>query len=104
MSFLKLNKGFFIAIIGLVLINILLEYYYLNFICPKYFYAGFVLDFSFVKYFESKAWFTGLLFVSLIINKKSSFIGALYLFLLLMIFVPGHIIYSYSNGMRQVFY
>jgi hypothetical protein len=104
MSFIKINRGFLIAVIGLIVLSILLEFYYCNFVCVKYVASGFSLDFSWLKYIESKVWFAVLLFISLLINKKSSFISALYMILLLMVFVPGHIIYAYSDGLRAVFY
>ncbi len=104
MDFIKTNKSFLFALIGLVVINVFLEFYYVSFICAKYSYAGFILHFNLLKYVESKVWFAVLILLSLIINRKSTFISALFLFLQLMIYLPGSIIYAYSDGQVPVFY
>lgn len=104
MSSIKVNKNFLLAVFGLLIVNFLLEFYYVKFVCAKYSQAGFVLDFSVFKYVQTKMMMMLLLLISILISKRTSFISALYLFLILMVFVPGQIIYSYSNGLPQVFY
>jgi hypothetical protein len=104
MGIIKVNKSFLVAIVGLLAISAFLEFYYLNFICPKYSYSGFILDFNWFKYIETKLWFIILIFISLVINNRSQFISAIFLFLLMLIYVPGYIMYSYSNGLTPVFY
>ena len=104
MRLIKINKSFLFALLGLISISILLEYYYFSFVCRNYADYGFVLDFDLLKYLESKVFFIVLIVGSIFINKRSSFISALFLFLLLLIYVPGHLIYSYSNGARSLFY
>lgn len=100
----KINKNFLISAMFLVLIDILFELYYRYFITDIYFTEGFILNFNYLKYFEAKVWFLFIFAIAFYLNSRSQFISALYLFLVLMIFIPGHIIYSYSNGSNTVFY
>lgn len=102
--FLLINKKFTIAIIGLVLINFILEFYYANYICLKFQYTGFYLEYNLLKYLQSKIWFFVLILFSIIINKRSEFISAIYLILILLVYIPGSIIYAYSDGSSYLFY
>lgn len=102
--FLFINKKFTIAILSLVLINFILELYYANYICTKFQYTGFYLDYNFFKYLQSKIWLLFLFLLSIILNKKSEFISAIYLILILLVYIPGSIIFAYSNGSTYLFY
>ncbi|MEA3450474.1 MAG: O-antigen polymerase, partial [Bacteroidota bacterium] len=104
MALKKINKNFFISVILLFLINIAFELYYNFFITKAYFTEGYILDINFFKYLESKIWLILIIGISFILNSRSQFISSIYLFLIILIFIPSHIIYSYSNGSSLVFY
>jgi len=101
---LTLNKDFIISVLLIFAVDFLLEYYYTSYVVQFYEYIGLNLHFILSKYIESKLWTFFFVLVLYIIYRRSQFIYALYLFLLLLIFVPGSIIYSYSDGSRLVFY
>ncbi len=101
---ITVNKDFILSVLLLFSIDFLLEYYYVSYVVGFYKNIGLSLDFVISKYIESKLWFVFFILLLYFIFKKSRFIYALYLFLLLLVYVPGHIIYSYSNGSRLVFY
>ena len=101
---ITINKDFFISIILLIAVSIILELYYSLFITNIYESEGYILNFNPIKYIESKLWFIVLIFISYILNKRSQFISSLFLFLLLIIFIPEQIFYAYSNASQLVFY
>jgi hypothetical protein len=101
---LKINKRFLLSLLTLVFIGFILEYYYCNFIVETYKASGFFLEFNILKYIESKLWFLLLLSYSFFINKRSQFVSALFLLMILMVFIPGEIIFSFLNGSRKAFY
>lgn len=101
---LKISKNFLVATFAFLLISIVLEIYYTFFVIKFYEYYGFVLEFNLIKYIESKTMLFLFLLSGFRLNRKSSFVSSLYLLLGLFIFIPGHILFSYSNGNRAVFY
>ncbi len=101
---LALNKDFIISVLLIFAVDFLLEYYYISYVVKFYENIGLNLHLLLSKYIESKLWLIFFVFVLSVIYRRSQFIYALYLFLLVLIFVPGSIMYSYSDGSRLVFY
>ena len=101
-TYLKLLEKKYIFIFSSILFKIILEYTYINFVNPIYAYSGFVLDISFIKYFEG--WLIYLLFLSFtphILEKTSDFIINNLLFSFL---TPLLVFYSLSNAVREHLY
>ncbi|MCF6365108.1 MAG: oligosaccharide repeat unit polymerase [Bacteroidales bacterium] len=98
------KKDFIITILLLIAVSFVLEYYYKSYVAHYYQNLGVVLKLNIVKYVESKLWFIFLILTSYFLYKRSKFIYALYIFLLVLVFIPGHIMFSYSDGSRLVFY
>jgi hypothetical protein len=96
---LEATKWFFLIAI---LFRLVLEISYWNFVTPLFFYSGFVLDVSPLKYFES--W---ILFFSLItifpkrLYKASDYLMVYFLFSFL---VPLLVFYGLSNASREHLY
>lgn len=85
-------------IIGLVLIiNFVLEYQYIHFLVPQYYYMGYSYNFNPGKYILSKAVLVLFLFYTLILFKKSQFIYVVSIFILLLFYIPTSIFYSFKN-------
>jgi hypothetical protein len=85
-------------IIGLVLvINFVLEYQYIHFLTPLYYYMGYTFDFNLGKYIISKAVLIIFLFYTLLLFKKSQFIYVVSIFILLLFYIPNSIFYSFKN-------
>lgn len=92
----------YIFIFSSILFKIALEYTYINFVNPIYGYYGFILDISFIKYFES--WLIYLFFILYtphILEKTSDFIINILLFTLL---TPLLIFYSLTDSTRSHLY
>ena len=101
---ITINKDFLISVIFLIILSGILELYYSLFLVNVYESEGYILSFNLLKYIESKLWFIILIFISYILNLRSQFISSLYIFLLLIIFIPEQIFYAYSDASRLVFY
>jgi len=99
-----IKKDFILSVLLIIAVSFLLEYYYKTYVVYYYQNLGLELEINILKYTESKLWFIIFLLASYFLYKRSKFIYALNLFLLVFIFIPGHIMFSYSDGSRLVFY
>ncbi|HKK68138.1 MAG TPA: hypothetical protein VJ946_07985 [Bacteroidales bacterium] len=101
---LMVNRSFLLTLMALFVVNFLFEYYYTSFIIPTYKENGIILDFNWLKYLEGKFWLLILMAGACLLNRSTQFISSLFVFLLLLLFLPAHIIYAYSDGMPKAFY
>lgn len=101
---LPLNKSVLVTIFLFVVIFFVLQFYYVNFVCKLYSYAGFIYKFSYVKYIESGFFLIIYLLSLFYLQKKSSFIYALYVVLGLFLLIPNYVMYAFSDTYRIVFY
>ncbi|MFO8084297.1 MAG: hypothetical protein R6U27_08270, partial [Desulfobacterales bacterium] len=104
----KLNKTFrfmekkSVFVVVVIMFRLVLEAGYLLYVSPVYRYAGFILDFSSIKYFESWLIFVFLIYLAPYALKKPSDFFILMLFLGLI--VPLLSLYAYANESRFTVY
>ncbi len=88
----------------LITLNLLLEWYYFNFITPSYIKYGFIWHFNILKYIEVKI-FLLLLFVGLwYLFRNNRFIFSIYVLLIIFFFYPASIIYCLSDFSGEPMY
>lgn len=92
------SKDFLRLKILLAIIYIVLEIYYHFFITEHFLYMGFVPDLSIFKYIITKVIFFAFLFLAYKMYLKSSFLYAVFMFLILFFYIPNAIMFSFSNG------
>lgn len=98
------NKNFLLTTMFIILINMILEAYYLLFLSENFNYIGFKLDFSIVKYTESKILFLIFIIMSGRLFKNSQFLYSVFILLLLFFFIPNSIMFGFMNHIRGPLY
>ncbi len=101
---LKVEKEFALISAFVLLINLFLEAYYFVFISNHFNYLGFKLDFSIVKYLETKLLLFLFFIYSLHLFKKSSFIYSIFVLLVILFYIPISILYSFMDSIGDPIY
>lgn len=86
---------FLIEILLIVLIKIVLEYSYINFVSTVFGYAGFLYDFELNKYIIG--WFIYIIVYLLVYLKKKLFIYEVFIFMFLLYILPLCTFFGLSN-------
>ncbi len=101
---IKLNKQFVMISVLLIVINFVFEAYYAFFMSDNFNYLGFKDDFSLIKYLEIKLLLSFFLVQSYFVFKKSHFVYAIYILLLLFFYLPNSIMFAFMNAIRGPVY
>ena len=93
----SLNKTSLYIIFLVLVINFVLEYQYVHYLAPVYYYMGYTLNFNLSKYIVTKIVLIFFLFYTLYIFRKSQFIYAISIFLILFFLIPTSVFFSFKN-------
>ena len=99
-----LNKGFIKLSVLISLIYFMLELYYYFFITKGFSHLGYSIDVNTIKYVLTKLIFIGLLSLSYLLFKKSSFLYSIYLLLIFFFYIPNAILFSLANSEYNPFF
>ena len=101
---IRIDKQFAIVSALLVVVNFILEIYYIFFLSTNFNYLGFKDQFSIIKYIEIKLFLVFFVGLSYYVFKKSHFVYAVYILLLLFFFIPNSIMYAFMDHIRGPLY
>ncbi len=88
-------KTFSLELFLIIIIKLLFEYSYIEFVVPMFGYSGFIYDLSIDKYIFG--WFVYILGFILLLKKRRIYIFEIYLLLFLLYVLPNTIYYGLSN-------
>lgn len=94
---LLLNKASLSVVCLVLVINYVLEYQYIHYLSAFYDYMGFTLDFNLPKYIVTKILLIFFLLYTLFLYKKSKFVYAISIFLILFFYIPTSVLFSFKN-------
>jgi hypothetical protein len=92
---MRKTKRLVIELFLIVLIKLLLEYSYINYVSTMYAYEGYVYDFILNKYIIG--WVSYIIIYILLFQKKNVNLYIIYIFMYLFYILPNTVYYSLSN-------